>query len=205
MAESSPVYFVTCSEPDATPFLTALPDVVQERAVLVATGDVVRAAERRTRIPDTFVLGGPSTHDEARRLLAARGAHVTVVVAPDPWGPIHGKGFARARLTAPYVLPETPVDVVTLRAGGESGSIWRGVDRVTFARWIRRREAALLLRYLLWRPIESRAGSETTPLTPLFRVVRIPLIPLRVAATLVIVLPYVLAGEARARKSGRGA
>jgi D-glycero-D-manno-heptose 1,7-bisphosphate phosphatase len=198
------IYYVTCSEPDATPFLAALPQEVQRRSVLVATHDVVRAAELRTAIPTTFVMGGPSTVREARALLAEPGAHLTVVVGPDPWGPINGKGFVRARQMAPLVLPDGPVDVIELEAGGVSGRIRRGLDRAAFSRWVRGREAALSARYLLWRSVGRHGGALTAPVVVAWRVIRGLLVPLRVATTLSIVLPYVAASELRARRSAAG-
>jgi D-glycero-D-manno-heptose 1,7-bisphosphate phosphatase len=206
MAGAQPqVYYVTCSEPDATPFLTALPEDVQRRSVLVATRDVVQAAGLRTAIPTTFVMGGPSTMSEARALLAEPGAHVTVVVGPDPWGPINGKGFVRARQLAPLVLPDGPVDVIELEAGGESGRIRRGMDRAAFSRWVRGREAALSAQYLLWRSVGRHGDAMTAPVVIAWRVVRGLLVPLRVAVTLSRVLPYVAASELRARRLGRDA
>jgi hypothetical protein len=201
------VYYVTCSEPDATPFLAALPEQVQERSVLLATRNVVQAAERGTRIPETFVLGGSSTIPEARALLRRPGAALTVVVGPDPWGPIHGKGFVRARMMAPLVLPDGPIDVVELEAGGETGRIRRGVGGLAFSRWIRRREAALLVRYALWRSVgmheDAMTGAAARPVVLAWRVVRRLLVPLRVAVTLTVVVPYVAASELRARQARR--
>ena len=198
-APAPEIYFVTCSEPDATPFLTALPVSVQERALLVATGDVVRSAEHRTRIPRTFVIGGPSTVEETRRLLAEPGAHRTVVVGPDPWGPVHGKGFVRARLMAPLVVSSGPVDIIELEAGGESGRIRRGLDRSTLSRWLRRRETALLVQYVLWGSAEQ-GGRLARPLVAALRGARTVLVPFRVAATLAVVVPYALKSEFRARR-----
>lgn len=196
-------YLVTCSEPDATPFLTALPRSLQERIVLLSTANVVHAAEQHTRITTTFVIGGPSTFDEARRLLAQPGDRVTIVVGPDPWGPVHGKGYVRARLVASLVVPDVPIDVIELAAGGASGRVIRGIGRTAFSRWIRRREAALLADYLIWGPVARRASGigrkARLPVVPL-AVVRGLLSPMRAAITLSVVLPYVLATEARARR-----
>jgi hypothetical protein len=201
------IYYVTCSEPDATPFLTALPDGVQKRSVLVATRNVVESAERCTSIPTTLVIGGSSTVPDARRLLAHPGAHLIVVVGPDPWGPINGKGFVRARLMAPMLLPDGPVDVIELEAGGGAGRIRRGLGRQTFSRWVRRREVALLVQYALWRSVgrhsDTLTGAVASPLVIAWKATRLVLVPLRVALTLLVVGPYVVASELRARRSAR--
>jgi hypothetical protein len=202
-ASASHAYVVTCSEPDATPFLRALPVDVQERAVLVATGDVVRAAQQHTGIPVTFVVGGPSTAGQARRLVESA-ADVTVVVGPDPWGPVHGKGFVRARMMAPLIVPGATVDVVELRAGGRTGRVRRGFGSAAFSRWIRRREGVLFAAYLLRRALGSREEGKG-PLSDALRVARVVLVPPRIAVTLAVVLPYVASTEYRARRTGPGA
>ena len=133
-------------------------------------------------------------------MLAEPGAHRTVVVGPDPWGPVHGKGFVRARLMAPLVLPDSPVDVIELDAGREFGPIRRGLDRMTFSRtWLRRREAALLVQYVLWGSAEQ-GGRLARPLVAALRGARTVLVPFRVAATLAVVVPYALKSEFRARR-----
>ena len=89
------VFIVTCSEPDALPFLLSLPPETVAQATLVATGDVVRSAERQTTLANSSIINGLAAVDEVRRIINGAHGRVLVVVAPDPWGPINGKGFVR--------------------------------------------------------------------------------------------------------------
>ena len=75
----------------------------------------------RRRIRETRLLGGPATFEGVRRLLSGD-VQVTVVVAPDPWGPFKGKGFVRAQQVLPFVLPDRSVDVIELERGGKWGA-----------------------------------------------------------------------------------
>lgn len=193
-----PVLIVTCSEPDATPFLAQLPSEELSRTLLVATRNVVAAATRLTTVSATFILGGPSTFEEARRLLSGD-VDVSVVVAPDPWGPFKGKGFVRARQVLPFVLPDAPVDVIELDRGGVTGRIRRGVSPAMLARWMLGREAVQLLRYGLQTSVD-RYGGGLSPLAPAHAFARLLIGWMVAPLTLARCLSYVARTELRARR-----
>jgi hypothetical protein len=192
-----PVLIVTCSEPDATPFLAALPEQDLSRTLLISTKNVISAAQRLTPIPETFVLGGPDTWDETRRLLAGD-VHITVVVAPDPWGPLQGKGFVRARQVLPLVLPDVPVDVIDLDRGGVTGRERRSVTRAALARWLHRWEAYMLADYL----VRTAIGGHASPGALAWAIVCLAASPLVAVVTLARCVAYIARTECRVRKTG---
>lgn len=197
------VIVVTCSEPDALPFLRAFSASDLAHMTLVATYDVVRSAERQTPVSQAFVIGGLSTLEEARGLLARPGAHVTVVVAPDPWGPFAGKGFVRARQVLPFVLPDVGVDVIELNHGGRSGRVRRGVGRSAFTSWIRRRELACLADFLVHFGMVTPEGYRSRPAAAAMAFGRLAIAPLAALVTLARILPFIAGTEARARMKAR--
>ncbi len=195
---------ITCSEPDALPFLLSLPPACLEQTALIATGDVVRSADQRTTAAATHVLGGPSTLDGARTLLDGLPGRAAVVVAPDPWGPVHGKGFVRARLLAPWVLPvDGKVDLIELKKGGLSHRTLAGLSRCALARRLYVRETLLLLQYF----VDPGAAVPAGPLGIALKLPRalmgaVLALPLALV-TLARVLPFILKTEARAARMGR--
>jgi len=199
---NDPVIVVTCCEPDALPFLRGLPREHLSRATLIATADVIRSAERETPITKTALIGGRSTLEEVRGLLSADRACVTVVVAPDPWGPVRGKGFVRARQVLPFVLPAAGFDVVELDRGGVNGRVWRGADRASFARWIRRREVVLFGGHAVHLGMVGPEGYTHTPAAAALALTRVVVSPLVAAVTLARVLPFIARTEARACRRG---
>jgi hypothetical protein len=194
------VLVVTCAEPDAVPFLLGRPVAELEQTLLLATRDVVRSAELKTAVGQTCVMAGAETFSDVRDALGRAHGSLTVVVGPDPWGPIHGKGFVRARQILPSLLPDLPVDVIELEEGGRRGRVRAGVRRAAFARWVRRREAREFLLHML------RLGAGHTRGLGSGRVLlagaQLLVSPVTVLVTLARVVPYVARTEARVRRSG---
>jgi len=197
------VIVVTCSEPDALPFLRGLGERDLEEATLIATADVVRSAVRHAAVSRAIVFGGLETIDEVRPLLSGPGARLTIVVAPDPWGPFRGKGFVRARQILPFVLPDTDVEIIELERGGRTGRARRGVRRTDFARWIRRREIVLLGEHMVHLGMVGPEGYTHTPAAAAVALARVAVSPLVAAVTLARVLPFIARTELRARKGTR--
>ena len=201
-AVSRPVLIITCGEPDATPFLAALPEAELSRTLLISTRNVIAAALRQTAITDTYALGGPSTFDEARRLLSGD-VVITVVTAPDPWGPFKGKGYVRIRQALPFVLPDVRVDLVDLERGGVSGRVRHGVDRRTLARWLRRREALLVADHVIATGMGGRLPRVRLGIAVPYALLRLIAGSLLAAVTLARCLAYVTKTESRARMAKR--
>jgi hypothetical protein len=205
---SRPILIITCGEPDATPFLAALPQAELARTLLISTRNVIAAALRQTAITEAFALGGPSTFDEARRLLSGD-AVITVVTAPDPWGPFKGKGYVRMRQALPFVLPDVRVDLVDLERGGVSGRVRREVDRRTLARWLRRREALLIADHVIETGIGGRlnlggrSSHARLRVAVLYALPRLVIGSLLAVVTLARCLAYVVRTESRARMAMR--
>jgi hypothetical protein len=198
------VMVVTCAEPDALPFLLSLPPADLAQATLVATGDVVRAAERQTQVATTAIIGGLGSIDEVRRLIGSRRRNVAVIVAPDPWGPLHGKGFVRARLLAPWFLsPGAGADLIELRSGGRSSRALPNLTRPALMLRLYAREARLLSEYLVrlgvGRPVGAAAPLASLPCALAGAVLALP----AAAITLGRVIPFILWTEARARMETR--
>lgn len=206
---------ITCSKPDALPFLLSLPPGDLGQATLVATGDVVRAAERQSLVAVGCIIGGVTAVEEVRHLTGDSTCHVAVIVAPDPWGPFRGKGFVRARLLAPWFIgPGARADLIELRGDGHSYRTLPGLSRKSLMLRLYTREAWLLTEYLVGvgvgRPtgrmatLVSRAGGRplgrAATLFSLPRALVGALLALPVAAiTMSRLLPFILWNEARAR------
>jgi hypothetical protein len=203
------VLIVTCAEPDALPHLLSLSSDELAHATLISTGDVVRSAERQTPIASALIITGITAIKEARRLTDA-GRNVVVIVAPDPWGPINGKGFVRARLLAPWFLgPRNRADLLELDTGGRKRREARCLTRAALARRLYLREVRLLAEYLLKvglgqpagavaRQLDAEAGSRPTlaalPRVLLGAALAVP----NSLATLCRILPFILRTELRA-------
>lgn len=143
------VIVVTCAEPDAVPFLRSLPREDLTRATLFATRDVVASAIRQTPVGTSHIIGGASAVGEVRSLAGDTQRHVTVVVAPDPWGPYRGRGFVRARILAPWFLsPTGRADLVELRGDGRSFKAECDLSRRALLQRMYSREAHLLRDYV---------------------------------------------------------
>jgi len=197
------VIIVTCAEPDALSFLRGLREADLTQTTLVATADVIRSAERQTLVGKTVMMGGRHTFAEVRRVLSGPGARVTIVVAPDPWGPFRGKGFVRARQILSLVLLDSDFDVIELERGGMAGRVRRGVRRAAFAHWIRRRELLLLGEHVVHLGMVDPEGYMHTPAAAALALVRVALSPLVAAVTLARVLPFIARTEVRARRVSR--
>jgi len=220
------VIVVTCAEPDALPFLLSLHPADLASATLVATGDVVRSAERQTPVAATSIIGGLAAVDEVRRLIGDTQRKVVVIVAPDPWGPFNGKGFVRARLLAPWFLdPGAHADLIELQKGGRVERMRGGLSRAALMRCLYGREALLLTEYVVHAGIGRPAGRIVTQVgrpaghlvtqigRPAGRVATLLSLPralagavlaLPVAAvTLGRLIPFILWTEARARMKAR--
>jgi hypothetical protein len=201
------VLIITCGEPDATAFLAGRPPEELARTLLMSTHDVIVAAERQTPIAETFLMGGPATFAEARRLLLGD-VHITVVVAPDPWGPFRGKGFVRARQVVPLILPEAPVAVIELRRGGVLGRVRRATPLPELSRWIRRREAGLLAAYVLQAgigaPVREMERYSSPYVSTEMAIVRLLLTVPLAFVTLARCLTYIARTETRVRRNRAG-
>jgi hypothetical protein len=201
---SADVIVVTCAEPDALPFLLSFSPADLARATLVATGDVVRSAERQTLVATTSTISGLAAVDEVRRLIGDPHRHVAVIVAPDPWGPLHGKGFVRARLLAPcFIGPGGRADLIELRSGGRSYRTLPGLGRTALMLRLYTREALLLIEYLVrkgaGRPMGRAATLVSLPRALVGAVLALPL----AAVTVGRLIPFILWTEARARMKAR--
>ena len=201
---SADVIVVTCAEPDALPFLLSFSPADLARATLVATGDVVRSAERQTLVATTSTISGLAAVDEVRRLIGDSHRHVAVIVAPDPWGPLHGKGFVRARLLAPWFIgPGGRADLIELRSGGRSYRTLPGLGRTALMLRLYTREALLLIEYLVrkgaGRPMGRAATLVSLPRALVGAVLALPL----AAVTVGRLIPFILWTEARARMKAR--
>jgi hypothetical protein len=212
---SADVIIVTCSEPDALPFLLSLPDADLKRVTLVATGDVVRSAERQTQVAATSVINGLAAVDEVRRLTGDAQCRVAVIVAPDPWGPINGKGFVRARLLAPWFIgPGARADLMELCSGGRVLRTRSGLARRALMLRLYARETLLLAEYVVQvgvgRPVGRLATQAGRPVGRLGTLLSLPravigaalAIPVA-AVTLARLIPFILWTEARARMKER--
>lgn len=201
---SADVIVVTCAEPDALPFLLSFSPADLARATLVATGDVVRSAERQTLVATTSTISGLAAVDEVRRLIGDSHRNVAVIVAPDPWGPLHGKGFVRARLLAPWFIgPGGRADLIELRSGGRSYRTLPGLGRTALMLRLYTREALLLIEYLVrkgaGRPMGRAATLVSLPRALVGAVLALPL----AAVTVGRLIPFILWTEARARMKAR--
>jgi hypothetical protein len=142
--------------------------------------------------------GGSLSAEEARRLLSGD-VRVSVVVAPDPWGPVKGKGFVRARQVMPFVLSDAPVDVIELDRGGVTGRVRRGVSPSMLARWMLRREAVELLHHGLRMSVDRYDGG-LSPIALAHAFARLLLGWMIAPVTLARCLSYVARTELRARR-----
>jgi hypothetical protein len=203
------VIIVTCAEPDALPFLLSLPPAELMRATLVGTRDVIRSAERQAPTTATSVINGLAAVDEVRRLIGSTNRNVAVVVAPDPWGPVKGKGFVRARLLAPWFLASGGrAHLVELTRGGGITCTRNDLTRAALLRRLYVREALLLLEYIVrvgvGRPADRLAGGPLATLLNLPRAVIGAVLAIPVATvTLARLIPFILWTEARARMKAR--
>jgi hypothetical protein len=209
------VIVVTCSEPDALPFLLSLPGADLERATLAATGDVVRSAERQMKVAATSVINGLAAVDEVRRLTGEAPCRVAVIVAPDPWGPFNGKGFVRARLLAPWFIgPGARADLIELRTGGRVQRTRPSLGRRELMLHLYARETLLLAEYIVQvgvgRPVGRLATQAGRPVGRLGVLLSLPraltgaILAIPVATvTLARLIPFILWTEARARMRAR--
>lgn len=196
---------ITCSKPDALPFMLSLPPADLAQATLVATGDVVLAAERQSLVAVSCIIGGVTAVDEVRRLIGDRRRHLAVIVAPDPWGPFHGKGFVRARLLAPWFIgPGARADLIELRNGGRSYRTLPGLGRTALALRLYTREALLLTEYLVRKGAGRPMGRAATLVSLPRALVGAGLaLPLAAVITVGRLIPFILWTEARARMTAR--
>jgi len=178
---SDDVMVVTCGEPDALAFLLSCPADDLGRTTLVATADVVRSASLQTAVANSYVIDGFEAIDEVRRLIGGPRRRLAIVIAPDPWGPLRGKGFVRARLFAPWFLDKGGrADLIELRSGGYLRRVLSERRRGELVLRLYTREVALLCVYLV-------------------HVVGVALAIPTAAITLSRLVPFVLWTEARAR------
>lgn len=194
---------VTCSEPDAIPFLRSLSADELTETTLVATRNVLCSAKQQTALGGTSLIGGLSTLDPARRLATEPGVRITIVIGRDPLGPFNGKGFVRARLLAPWVMThEAHADLVELRPSGRAFRTRRHVTRKRLAVILYVREAALLAKYLaqsgLGRPVQNDRVADTSR-----AVANMAVAPFLAAFTLLRLIPFLLWTEVRARRARR--
>jgi hypothetical protein len=192
------VVLITCSTPDALPFLRSLA-ASQEEATIVALASVVAAAEREGLGAERLTMGGLSSLEGLRE--AAKAAEeVTIVVAPDPWGPLNGKGFVRARLLAPWVLAsDDHVDLLELLTGGRSGQLGHRLSRGWLIRRLYVHEILATALFILSVGAGRPPGPPEPPASVLLAVARLLAAPVVVVTTIARLIPFVLWTEARAR------
>jgi hypothetical protein len=204
---------VTCSEPDALPFLLRLPAGELERATVIATRQLAATSEEKRLAASTHRIGGISTLSGVRRVMARPNQRTVVVICPDPWGPFRSKGLIRARLLSPWTLRRgARVDLIEIQPGGQVSRTSSGLTRGSLLRRIYVREAFLLARSIVrpatrgaWVP-DGTVGTLRSGLRVVVhstrRILRSAAVVPVMLATLARLLPFVVWTEARARFIG---
>jgi hypothetical protein len=195
------VIIVTCAEPDALPFLLSRPSNELAGATLIATGDVVRSAVEQTGVNKARVIDGMTVIQQVRALAGDADCRVSVVVAPDPWGPYRGKGFVRARLLAPLCVSAAGrADLIELRGDGRSLRVKPGLDRRALLVCLLAFEWHNLQGYLVGTAEERRTGAAPALRRAQGQLAKAILVVPVTAVTLCRLVPFIIRTESRARR-----